>query len=442
MFLAEAQLASRIKHPNVCETFDLGEDRGVLYLVMEWIDGEPLTTLTHRCAARDLEIPREITAWILAKAARGLAAAHELGGSSDVKKSVVHRDVSPQNILVTATGQVKIVDFGVAKAAERSNHTTESGLIKGKLLYLAPEQIDRRDIDARVDTFALGTVLYEMTTGRHPFRGETDLATLLAVSSADPIEMPGEGYPPELREILEKALAKDREQRYPTMRALAGDLEAYAAANGATEDAVTAFLGDVLGEIRAERSTEIHTAIREADERNEREANEPVTSVATTTDAITRPVAPEASRTRPATTTILAIIAGIIAVGWLVSEVRVRNASRSETAKADPIPSAAASPIPLASASAPASSASTPTTTAPLAPPAASVAAAAPAIGTASGPSPAPIARAPRVAVQAPSAAMSREVPARASVTPEPRPPADAPREPASAPTVFHRPGF
>ena len=225
MFLAEAKIASRIKHPNVCEILDVGEDRGTLYLVLEWVDGDPLSTLARECRRRgDGPVPSGIAARIGAKAARGLHAAHALRRDDGELYGVVHRDVSPQNILLTCEGEVKIVDFGVAKVAERSDRVTSSGFIKGKVAYLAPEQVHKHDVDARADIFALGTVLLELASGAHPFRRRTELATLLEIGAQEPVRPSLPGSPEQLESILARALARSPDDRYPSMRELAHDL--------------------------------------------------------------------------------------------------------------------------------------------------------------------------------------------------------------------------
>lgn len=265
MFLTEATIASRIRHANVCEILDLGEDRGILYLAMELVDGEPLSVLTD--AARDGErVPLVVAATIVARAARGLHAAHELCSEEGRRLDVVHRDVSPHNILVSADGTVKIVDFGVAKAALDQEQSTQSGVIRGKVGYVAPEQVNGDVVDARTDIFALGVVLYELTTGHHPFRSASDLATLLAVSSTDPARRPSEvasAYPPELEAIVTRAIAKAPAARYASMAELAMDLEAFLAGSSAGEDpeGFRRALAPLLTPSRESRASRLATAM-------------------------------------------------------------------------------------------------------------------------------------------------------------------------------------
>ncbi len=276
MFLAEAQIAARIDHPNVCEILDVGEDRGIVYLVMNWIDGESLAGLLSTCTEAGRSIPPAVAARIVAQAARGLHAAHVLQTETGEPCPVIHRDVSPQNILVTCAGVVTIVDFGVARAAGRSEPTTEAGFIKGKVAYLAPEQIEGRDIDVRVDIFALGVVLYELVSGKHPFAAETDLATLLAIAAPDPAPrlVDNEACPAALRAIVERALEKDPTKRYASMRDLATALETFAGGVEKGSDDVSTFVTQRIGAQRTARAKELREAVRSADLRREqREAD-------------------------------------------------------------------------------------------------------------------------------------------------------------------------
>jgi serine/threonine-protein kinase len=268
MFLAEARIASQVRHPNVCQILDLGEDHGILYLVMEWVDGDSLSTLLELEDAFARRLSYGLAAWLAAKAARGLHAVHELADEHGQPYGVVHRDVSPHNILVTADGVVQVVDFGVAKAMVESGPATRSGYLKGKVAYLAPEQVRGEECDARVDVFALGCVLYELATGQHPFRRSTDLSTLLHIGSAEAAPSPDRSdCPVELRAILARALEKEVVCRYGSMSELATDLEAFWARAGVSDAAAASWLGSVLGERRRDRALRLRAAVREADER-------------------------------------------------------------------------------------------------------------------------------------------------------------------------------
>jgi serine/threonine-protein kinase len=190
MFLDEARIASRIRHPNVAEILDLGEQDERLYIVLEWVDGEPLANL-RRDAVKHGGMPLGVAVEIVRATAVGLHAAHELADERTREPvGLVHRDISPQNILVTFDGVVKIVDFGVAMARGRSTEKTSAGHVKGKPPYMSPEQAAGEDVDRRTDLFALGIILYQLATGKHPFRGESDLVTLQNIVSNKPVVPP------------------------------------------------------------------------------------------------------------------------------------------------------------------------------------------------------------------------------------------------------------
>lgn len=271
MFLDEAQLASRIRHPNVVEILDLGEQDDLLYLVMEWVDGEPLSAI-RRVAVKREGIPRPIAVKVVQDAAAGLHAAHELKDPQGVTVGLVHRDISPQNVLITFDGVVKIVDFGVAKAAGRTVEHTNSGQIKGKPPYMSPEQALGKDIDRRTDVFALGIILYQLTTGKHPFRGENDMITLQNIVSDRPIIPPrayDKDYPKPLEAVVMRALDRDPEKRFQTAAEFEAALDRVfppTIPRVRTED-VGKFVKAMLGDRGEERHAALRDAIKLADER-------------------------------------------------------------------------------------------------------------------------------------------------------------------------------
>ncbi len=269
MFLDEAQLASQIRHPNVVEISDLGEQDGVLYLAMEWIDGVPLNQLMKTAKAAG-GVPLAISVRIVQNAAAGLHAAHELRDGKGQLIGLVHRDVSPQNILVTYDGVSKVVDFGVAKATAMGGGATVAGQLKGKVSYMAPEQVRGEPIDRRVDVFALGIVLYALTTGKHPFRRESEAATMYTIASDEVVLSPRKflpDYPASLEAVLLKALAKDVKQRYATaselQRALDQCLPVTERAN--TDEDVGTFMRKLFGNKREESRAALAEALAIAD---------------------------------------------------------------------------------------------------------------------------------------------------------------------------------
>jgi eukaryotic-like serine/threonine-protein kinase len=268
MFLDEASLASRIHHPNVVEVLDLGEANGVLFIAMEWLDGVPLNQVM-KAAKSASGIPSVVAIHILTHAAEGLHAAHELKDDDNAYIGLVHRDVSPQNILVGHDGLTKMVDFGLAKATALGDGATRAGQLKGKISYMAPEQIRGDPLDRRADVFALGVVLYAVTTGKHPFRRESEGATLFAISAPDPAPAPSRfmTYPPELEAVLMKAIAKDPDKRHGSAlefaRALEGTLPQAERAHGG--ERVAEFIKGLLGAQHEQQKAALAEALRRAD---------------------------------------------------------------------------------------------------------------------------------------------------------------------------------
>ncbi|MBN8231472.1 serine/threonine protein kinase [Corallococcus macrosporus] len=229
MFLGEAQLAARLDHPNVVQIFDFGEVDGSYFLAMEYIDGPTLRRLIKRSLELKQPLPLGVCAKMVAAAAEGLAFAHELtDAETGAPLGLVHRDISPENVLVSPQGAVKVVDFGIAKVAGQS-HRTATGVVKGKVAYMPPEQLQAKGMDGRVDVYALGIVLYELLTGKRPFDATTDVSMMQAILFEPfvPALTRRPDLPEAMQRILEKALAKDRDQRYPDCRAFQADLERF-----------------------------------------------------------------------------------------------------------------------------------------------------------------------------------------------------------------------
>lgn len=268
MFLDEATLVSQIHHPNVAETLDVGEEDGVLYQVMELIDGEPLNLVLRESKARG-GLPLSVALRIVGEAALGLHAAHELRGRDGKLVGLVHRDVSPQNILVGYDGSVKILDFGVAKAASNLQRT-KVGQIKGKYAYMSPEQAGSEPIDRRTDIFTLGIVFYQLVTGKHPFHAENDVATVRRICDKSPAEPPRTHcpeLPEEVERILLKAVAKPKEERFATMAELRRAIEQVPSARLATPDELAALMQRLLGPRGERRRVAIQEAMQIARER-------------------------------------------------------------------------------------------------------------------------------------------------------------------------------
>lgn len=229
MFLDEARIAARISHPNVAQVFDLGKHRDTYWIAMEYLHGEPLREIMRAVEESGAPIMGpQPAAKLVADAAEGLHAAHELRDKNGRLLNLVHRDVTPHNLFLTYEGAVKVVDFGIAKVTGRLS-TTRAGTLKGKLAYMSPEQVRGSAIDRRTDIFALGVVLWELTTSRRLFRMESDLETLERVQACvvPPPSSIVENYPVELEAIVMRALAKDPARRFGTTRELSRALQQY-----------------------------------------------------------------------------------------------------------------------------------------------------------------------------------------------------------------------
>lgn len=272
MFLDEGRLVQRIRHPHVVELYEVGEAQGSMYMAMEWVEGESLHTLIAEAGKRR-PIPSELAVRIIADAASGLHAAHETKDEAGQSLNVVHRDVSPHNILIGTSGKVKLVDFGVAKARQRVSEATVVGHVKGKFGYMSPEQALARTVDRRSDVFALGIVLYELTTGKRLFRGENDAETLRLVVQGD-IPRPSlfdERYPAALESIVMQALSRSRRERFQTARDLQRALERYLKDEHIVvpRAGLAALLKRVLGERIETRRAAVRRALSELAGRHE-----------------------------------------------------------------------------------------------------------------------------------------------------------------------------
>lgn len=228
MFMDEGRLVRSIHHASVVDVYEVAEFDGTMCMVMEWVEGDSLHTLIAEAGKRR-PVPPEMAVKMMADAAAGLHAAHEAKDDHGELLGVVHRDVSPHNILIGTDGAVKLVDFGVAKAMGRISEATSAGQLKGKFGYMSPEQAMAKPVDRRSDVFSLGIVLFELTTGRRLFRGEHDAETLHLVVSGQipkPTSIDPQ-YPIKLEAIVMRALERDLSRRYQTADELRRDLEGY-----------------------------------------------------------------------------------------------------------------------------------------------------------------------------------------------------------------------
>lgn len=251
MFLEEARLAACLNHQNVAQVFEVGEDTGIHYLAMEYVHGQDLHGLLASANSAKRTIPLDLALTIVAGAAAGLDHAHNRRSASGTSLGIVHRDISPSNIMVGYDGSVKLLDFGIAKATSLPPRT-ESGVIKGKFAYMAPEQCRSQDVDRRSDIFALGIILYEITTQHRCFRADSDFDTMRRIVTGDFIRPSRivNNYPAELEAIVIKALALDPSRRYQSAAALLEALEAFMVAShmSVSAMAIRRFMKELFGE--------------------------------------------------------------------------------------------------------------------------------------------------------------------------------------------------
>jgi serine/threonine-protein kinase len=280
MFTDEAKIASRLIHPNIVQIYDLGQEDGVPYIAMEYVAGRDLYRVVQRLVAMGRRCPWRLATRVVSDVCIGLHHAHEFRSLDGQPQEIVHRDVSPRNILISYAGEVKLTDFGVARARDREEHT-EQGVIKGKVRYISPEGAAGQPVDGRSDLYSLGVVFAEMMT-MMPFReAANDMAMLLDIRHGEYDSERLKSLPPPIQRVLERALAPDRSDRYPDVEAFRTDLLA-----GLDEDTLpmtdgqlNEFMNKVYAkDIQQERETE-NAAERQVLDATRTAAGTPTTAV-------------------------------------------------------------------------------------------------------------------------------------------------------------------
>ena len=228
MFIDEAKIAGQLSHASICQIFELGKIKGSHFIAMEFIWGKDLLQIQNRMRKLDQVMPVPMACYIVSKVCEGLDYAHRKKDALGRPLEIIHRDCSPQNVLVSYEGEVKIIDFGIARAASRSSRTN-AGVLKGKFGYMSPEQVRGLPLDNRSDLFAVGTVFYESLTGERLFQGESDFSTLERVRNADvrPPSQLNQNIPAEVERIVMRALARDPKQRYESGGEMHAELQAF-----------------------------------------------------------------------------------------------------------------------------------------------------------------------------------------------------------------------
>jgi serine/threonine-protein kinase len=260
MFLDEGRLAARLNHPNIVHTYEVGETTGGFFIAMEYLEGQPLNRVLKALDERHEGLPETLVAWMAIQALKGLHYAHEFCDFDGTPLGVVHRDVSPHNLFVTYGGELKLLDFGIAKAAMNVTHT-EDGVLKGKVRYMAPEQALQRDVDRRVDIFAFGVVLWEMLARKGLFTGNAvTILTRLVNEEIPTIRSVRPEVSPALEAIALKAVQRKPDDRYATAEEMRLDLEAYL--RGRTDTVSERELGRLMNEMFATIRDEVRSRVK------------------------------------------------------------------------------------------------------------------------------------------------------------------------------------
>jgi len=234
MLIHEAKLAARLGHRRIAQVFDLGKENEHLYIAMEYVEGFDLNSLLRQCTEQKVSLPATHALGIVADVLEGLDYAHRRQGEDDQPLGIVHRDVSPSNVLISYEGEVKLCDFGIAHANDLVKEESAAEALKGKAGYMSPEHARGEPLDARADVFAAGIILWELLAGRRLYKPKSEIPLVMQAQKADIPALPDKGVPNHaaLETIVRRALAKDREERYASAGAMLRDLEAYLADNG------------------------------------------------------------------------------------------------------------------------------------------------------------------------------------------------------------------
>lgn len=267
MFVDEAKILARLSHPNVIQTLDYGVEAGVhSFIAMELLNGRTVADIYDALKTGEDKFDLPVAAWVCARVAEGLHSAHELVDEDGQPLSVIHRDVNPTNIFLTHGGEVKLIDFGLARARVRMSKSAE-GIVKGKIPYLAPEQAQGKTIDRRIDVYALGTTLWEMCSMKRLFKRDNDVDTLRAIQKAEVPDLRKEipDFPEELWKVIDLSLKIDRDERYATAEEMRTDLDRFARQTGPHAPKVATLVSRLFPGAEARQAKWLHdaAAIRE-----------------------------------------------------------------------------------------------------------------------------------------------------------------------------------
>lgn len=311
-FMDEARLAAHLHHPNIVQTFEVGVAHQSHFIAMDYLDGIPLNRLLSRLTRRDQSMNQGVAAFVAREVLAGLHYAHQLESYDGTPLSIVHRDVSPSNVFVSWDGVVRLIDFGIAKAAMRRSNT-DSGVIKGKFAYIAPEQVTGTDVDPRADIYSLGVVLWEMLAGVRLRPHNNDVVTLqsLVKNETRQVQDANPNIDDELAAIVNRALQADASERYESASAMAAALDAWLAkcSTQVVKEDVAALLGDTFEGERVQQELLVRECMRNLDEVS-----------GTSSEMSSPPVRPGRSEGRsPLPRLPIALIAcGILVTLWLL----------------------------------------------------------------------------------------------------------------------------
>jgi serine/threonine-protein kinase len=363
MFMDEARLAAQLNHPNVVQTYEVGTEGDRHVIVMEYLEGQSLSAAVRRASAEGNPMPLALQLRIIINALDGLHYAHELSGYEGASLQLVHRDISPQNVFVTYDGQVKVLDFGIAKATSASTHTA-AGVMKGKIAYMAPEQIVGGNVDRRADLYSVGCMLWAAATGVKLWKDTPDVQIMRRAISGD-VPTPQSVNPEcddDLNRIVMKALAREPDDRYATATELQHDLEVYVERFGAAakQKEIARFVSTLFADTRAQLKALVErqlTLIQTDNSSISRERPRPGSGRGSTTlggsssesihTLLAEPIEPNSGKRRVlAGFAVLALVGAVVFYGWgrRGSAGAVPTAADTATATKAATPTPAAAP--------------------------------------------------------------------------------------------------
>ena len=265
MFLNEAKIAARIQHPNVVQIYELGESGGYPYIAMEYVPGSTLKDLIKASRHAGIPLPVPVVVELISQACAGAHAAHELSDAQGRPFGLVHRDLTPHNLMVTGSGHIKLLDFGIAKASELQDEATRTGMLKGKISYMSPEQCRQEELDRRSDIFALGICAWEMLVGNKPFKAKSELATMQAIVRGDlpHVRESRPDVPESVASVLHRAMATDADHRWQTAEQFRIRLREVARQEGVgpDPDGTARMVRELLGDRHLQQRTHVDKAL-------------------------------------------------------------------------------------------------------------------------------------------------------------------------------------